>query len=134
MTSSHDCLIRIWDSRYLSHCKYTIIENAPITNVQYSNNGLYILVSTLESNHKLYDLNYLNDFNDSNEIKSSNEINNNNNIYHHMNEPELLSTYNGHICREYNIQSSFYSNDNNEQYILSGSEDQKVSHFSLLLL
>lgn len=106
ITGSHDGLVRIWDSTSVSGCMTTIYNEArpPISNATYSPNGRYILISSLDSTHRLFDC-----------PDAANAV--------------YVESYRAHLNTKYSILSrlSRYQNrDTIGSYIISGSEDNKI--------
>jgi len=106
LTGSHDGLVRVWDASSVSGCLLTIHNEArpPVASASYAANGRYVLVSSLDSTHRLF----------------------------HCPGGEsaaLVDTYRGHVTAKYSVQSRLarYRRDGDGgSYVVSGLEDGKV--------
>lgn len=98
---SIDGLVRLWDVRYNIGCLYTMGStlNSPIASARYSENGKFLLVTSLDSYHRLYNV---------------------------EGDPILVGEYSGHKNNNFCISSCFHYSDS-RQYIISGSETGDVS-------
>lgn len=108
-TSSSDGLVRVWDNRYHSCCKYTLgtSSNSPVCCARFSENGKYLLSSSLDSCHRLFSMFTKDDY----------EAN-----------PRLVREYRGHVNIDFSLQSCLFSSPNG-QFVASGSEDNTVRIF-----
>ncbi len=108
LTGSHDGLVRVWDASSVSGCLLTIHNEArpPVASASYSANGRYVLVSTLDSTHRLFHC-------PGGEAAS------------------LVDTYRAHVTAKYSVQSRLARHrreggGDGGSYVVSGSEDGKV--------
>jgi len=103
VTGSHDGLVRIWDSSRSSICKKSLYsDNSPaVSCVNFSYGGEFLLVSTLDDTHRLYN-------NQGPKIQT-----------------KCLKSYKGHVNKRYSIFSAMYISQYGNM-IVSGSDDKKV--------
>ena len=102
-TGGHDGIVRIWDANsYVCKKSFFHEGNTPVSSISYTNNGDYILVSTLDDTHRLYG-----------------------NIIPEAVKPACIKLYKGHSNRKYNIFATTYYR-NNKSYIISGSENNLI--------
>ena len=103
VTGGHDGLVRIWDSSYSAICKKSLYsDNSPaVSCVNFSHGGEFLLVSTLDDTHRLYN-------NQGNKFPT-----------------KCLKQYKGHLNKRYSIFSSLYISQFGSM-IVSGSDDKKV--------
>lgn len=128
VSGSNDGLVRIWDSRFNAACKYTLtlsqLTNSPISSVKFSENGKCLLVSSLDSTHRLFSI-------------KDGGVGNDNDVLEGINsqtrgQPSLtlVREYRGHSNSSYAISSSICSlpssTGEERDFILSGSEDGKL--------
>jgi COMPASS component SWD3 len=97
VSSSHDGLIRIWDTT-TGQCLKTILDepNPPVSSVKFSPNGKYILSSTLDSTMRLWS----------------------------YSTEKCLKTYVGHSNSTYCCVGAFSVTSG--KFIVSGSEDKMI--------
>eukprot|EP01041_Mallomonas_annulata_P007553 gene7553-15484_t len=100
-------VIRVWDMCN-GYCKKTVaVTNSPaISSLRYSPNGKYVLCSTLDSTHRILDI----------DSDSSNAINA---------QPSVLCEYSSHKNENFSINSLFFQYES-KQYVMSGSEDNHI--------
>ena len=108
VTGSHDGLVRIWDATSISGCMTTIYNETrpPIASVSYAANGQYLLVSALDSTHRMF---------------SCPLDTPDNTVY--------VDAYKAHLNTKYSVLSriSLYQGGAKDMsYIVSGSEDNKL--------
>lgn len=103
VTGSHDGLVRIWDSSMSAICKKSLYsDNSPaVSCVSFSHGGEFLLVSTLDDTHRLYN-------NQGAKVQT-----------------KCLKQYKGHLNKRYSIFSALYISQYGNM-IVSGSDDKKV--------